>query len=99
MTSARITVLDRPGCHLCVEASAVVHRVADELGEAVDHRNIDEDDDLKRRWSLEIPVIMVDGEVVAVYRVTEQELRRALKKKRRRPLIGFPSGFGRRGPR
>ena len=79
--SARIIVIDRPGCHLCVEASQIAQRVAAELGESVEHRSIEEDDALKRRWAIEIPVILVDGEVVGVYRLAEKDLRTALKKR------------------
>lgn len=80
---ARIIVLDRPGCHLCEEASQIAHRVASELGEVVEHRSIEADDALKRRWAIEIPVVLVDGEVVAVHRLAEKDLRAALKRRRR----------------
>ena len=75
---SRIVILERPGCHLCDEALAVVTRVANEHGESITRRNIDDDDALARRWSIEIPVIAVDGSVIAVHRITETQLRRAL---------------------
>lgn len=81
---ARIVILERPGCHLCEDASRVVHALATELGEEVEHTNIEDDEALARRWSLEIPVIAVDGRVINVYRANRAELRAALTRTRGR---------------
>jgi glutaredoxin len=54
----RITLFERPGCHLCDEARAVLDRV----GEPYDTVDIESDDALFRRYLERIPVVAVDGE-------------------------------------
>jgi glutaredoxin len=77
-TAARITVLTRPGCHLCEDALVVVARVADDLG--VDWREVDisTDEDLLAQWWEQIPVTFVDGVQHDYWRVDEARLRAAL---------------------
>ena len=74
----RLTLLSRPGCHLCDDARAVLARVAQELGVGLHERDITRDAELLARWSEYIPVVLVDGEVHDFYRVDEKRLRRAL---------------------
>lgn len=75
---ARIQYLTRPGCHLCEEALPVVRAEADRAGAVVEVRDIDEDERLCADWNDHVPVIIVDGEVLATYRVTAAQLRQAL---------------------
>jgi len=77
-TSApRLTLLGKPGCHLCEDMLEIVARVAGE--HAVAERNIEEDDDLLRLYVFEIPVLLLDGSVeVARHRVAEGDLRARL---------------------
>jgi glutaredoxin len=75
---ARITVVGKPGCHLCDVAQEVVERVCAEIGESWRKVSIEDDEELRRAYWDKIPVIMVDGAEHAVYRVDETRLRRAL---------------------
>lgn len=75
---ARITLIGKPGCHLCDEARAVISRVAGELGETWDEVSIGEDADLQERYAEQIPVTLVDGRQVDYWRVDERRLRAAL---------------------
>jgi glutaredoxin len=70
----RITLLARPGCHLCDDAQAVLDRV----GEPYDLVDIESDDELFKRYLERIPVVVVDGEEVFEYFVEESTLRRLL---------------------
>jgi glutaredoxin len=76
-----LTIYSRPGCHLCDDMKAVVHRVAQTSGLAIaiDEIDISTDPDLEARYGVEIPVLMVNGKKVAKYRVTEEELTRVLR--------------------
>lgn len=74
----RVEVLTRPGCHLCAEAIAVVRAVCAELGESFAERNIDEDPELRRRYTDQVPVTFVDGVQHDFWRVDADRLRRAL---------------------
>lgn len=75
---ARIQYLTRPGCHLCEEALPIVRAEADRAGAVVEVRDIDEDERLRSNWNDHVPVIIVDGEVLATYHVTAEQMRRAL---------------------
>ena len=56
----RITLLGRPGCHLCDDARAVIERVAAELGVGWEERDITaSEEDLREYWD-KIPVTLVD---------------------------------------
>ena len=79
MTVPRITLLGRPGCHLCDDARAVISKVADDLGVAWEERDITQSPaDLREYWE-KIPVTLVDGVQHDFWRVSEDRLRRALK--------------------
>ena len=74
----KITLLSRPGCHLCEEARAVVARVAADLGVPWEERDITQsEEDLREYWDM-IPVTLIDGVQHDFWRVSEQRLRAAL---------------------
>lgn len=76
--TARVTLLGKPGCHLCDEARAVVARVTAELGESFEEFSILDDPALQERYWEQIPVTLVDGKQHDFWRVDEQRLRAAL---------------------
>ena len=47
MTTTRITLIGRPGCHLCDDARAVVEQVATELDVGWEERSMDDDPELR----------------------------------------------------
>lgn len=73
-----ITLLSRPGCHLCDEARAVIARVAADLGVPWTERDITESTDDLVAYSDMIPVTLIDGVQHDFWRVSEQRLRAAL---------------------
>jgi Glutaredoxin-like domain (DUF836) len=81
MTSAaghRITLLGKPGCHLCDEAREVIARVAADLGTPWEERDITQSEDDLREYGDMIPVTLIDGVQHDFWRVSEQRLRAAL---------------------
>jgi hypothetical protein len=76
--SARVTLVGKPGCHLCVEAREVVARVTADLGETFEEVSILDDPALRERYWEQIPVTLVDGEQHDFWRVDERRLREAL---------------------
>jgi hypothetical protein len=74
----RITLLGKPGCHLCDDARVVVQRVADDLGVPWDERSILDDPALLAEYAEQIPVVLVDGRQHTFWRVDEARLRAAL---------------------
>jgi Glutaredoxin-like domain (DUF836) len=78
MAAARITLLSRPGCHLCDNARLVISRVAADLDVGWEERDITQsEDDLREYWE-KIPVTLVDGVQHDFWRVSEDRLRAAL---------------------
>jgi hypothetical protein len=58
---------------------AVVERVAQSTPLALEEVDISTDPRLVEQYGLEIPVLMIDGSKAAKYRISEDELRRALR--------------------
>jgi hypothetical protein len=79
---ARITLIGKPGCHLCDDARVVVERVAADTGAGWQELSILEDDGLREQYAELIPVVLVDGEQHDFYRVDESRLRAALQGRR-----------------
>lgn len=75
---ARITLLTKPGCHLCGPARVVVERVAADLGVQWVELSILDDPALNAAYREQIPVTLVDGVPHDFWRVDEARLRQAL---------------------
>ena len=71
---SRVTLFGRPGCHLCEEAREVLDRV----GVPYDVVDIEQDDDLLKRYLERIPVVAVDGVERFVFHIDEEALRARL---------------------
>ena len=76
--AATITLLSRPGCHLCDEARTVIARVAADLGVPWEERDITQSErDLQDYWEM-IPVTLINGVQHDFWHVSERRLRAAL---------------------
>jgi glutaredoxin len=73
-----ITLLSRPGCHLCEEARAVIAAVAGELSVPWTERDITASEDDLRQYGEMIPVTLIDGVQHDFWRVDPDRLRHAL---------------------
>ena len=78
MTARTITLLSRPGCHLCDEARRIIARVAADLHIAWVKRDVTDSADDLREYGEMIPVTLIDGVQHDFWRVDESRLRRAL---------------------
>jgi len=87
----RLTLIGKPGCHLCDDAREVVQavmaeveaetRATDAAGStsvALDEVSILDDAALAERYAEEIPVLLVDGEMHAYWRFDPVRLKTAL---------------------
>jgi Glutaredoxin-like domain (DUF836) len=74
-----ITLLSRPGCHLCDEARGVIARVAGELGVPWQERDITRSEEDLRAYADMIPVTLIDGVQHDFWHVSEDRLRVALR--------------------
>lgn len=73
-----VTLIAKPGCHLCDDARTVVRRVVDELGARFEEKDITLDQELHDRYWEQVPVVLIDGEQHTFWRVDEARLRRGL---------------------
>ena len=75
----RLTLLGKPGCHLCDDARAVVESVlADHPEVSFEELSILDDPALLDAYVEEIPVVLIDDRVHTIWRVDEARLRAAL---------------------
>ncbi|ATW49858.1 glutaredoxin family protein [Streptomyces peucetius] len=73
-----VTLIGKPGCHLCDDAREVVRQVCAEVGASWEEKDINEDEELHRAYWEQIPVVLVDGEQHTFWKVDAGRLRRAL---------------------
>ena len=88
--SIQLTLIGKPGCHLCDDAREAIDAVLREFKKAnpgvevlVEEQNILLDEALSLKYSEEIPVILIDGNMHNYWRVDEERLMRALYAKTR----------------
>jgi glutaredoxin len=79
---ATITVYSKPDCHLCVEAMLALRGLREELGFALEERDITSDDGLQRAYFERIPVVALDGEELCDHFVDETLVRERLESRR-----------------
>ncbi|WIB62710.1 MULTISPECIES: glutaredoxin family protein [unclassified Curtobacterium] len=74
-----VTLLTKPGCHLCDDARPIVRSVLDAHPDVVfEERDILRDDALREEYAEDIPVVIVDGRVHSTWRVDAERFERAL---------------------
>jgi hypothetical protein len=85
VADVKLTLIGKPGCHLCDDARAVVRDVLGRLeGDAAapavtyEELSILENPALFDEFVEEIPVVMLDGAVHTIWRVEPDRLRTAI---------------------
>lgn len=84
-----LTLLTKPGCHLCDDARAVVNQALLDFAEInsvgvqveLEELNILEDPELLDRYAEEIPVLQINGETHGYWRIDKERLLAALETK------------------
>ena len=74
----RVELLTSPGCHLCERARADLREVLEPLGLTYREVDVTQELELLRRFSEEIPVVMVDGVPRDFWEVDRPRLHRIL---------------------
>jgi glutaredoxin len=75
----QVVLYGRPECHLCDEArELLVQLVAESADISLVERNIEDDDELHRRFLERIPVVEVDGQIVGELVPDPERLRSTL---------------------
>ncbi|MHB1170989.1 MAG: glutaredoxin family protein [Lacisediminihabitans sp.] len=85
MPRAVLTLIGKPGCHLCDTARDVVSEVVAELGGVASAPSITveelstlDDAELHEKYGEEIPVLLINGRVHNIWRIDPARLRAAL---------------------
>lgn len=91
MSAVRLTLIGKPGCHLCDDARHVVDEVRERLAAAgvtttYDELDITRDAALAELHAEYIPVVQIDGRRHAIWRVDPDRLAAAVTKAARNPL-------------
>ena len=74
----QVTLFTKPDCHLCDLVKAVIADVARRRRFRLEIRNILDDAADLEKYREAIPVVLVDGEEIARYRLTGHDLEAAL---------------------
>ena len=93
----RVTILSREDCHLCGVVYRIAMHLQAELNIETNKVHIEGDRVLTERYGSRVPVVLLDEIEHFAGKVTEGELRRAIKRARwRRPISRILSrlGFG-----
>ena len=76
-----LTLIGKPGCHLCDDAELAVQSVLDDFSAAsLEKANILENSELFEKYSEQIPVLLIDGQIHNYWRIDTERLREALAK-------------------
>lgn len=85
MSAVRLTLLTKPGCHLCDDArdalAAVLASqaiVAAELDVTTTELNVLDDDALLAKYAEEIPVLLINDRMHSYWHIDPQRLTKAL---------------------
>ncbi|GAB7049847.1 glutaredoxin family protein [Catenuloplanes indicus JCM 9534] len=70
----RLTLITRPGCHLCEVAKEAVGRVVAATGDRYVEIDVESDIELEREYGERVPVVLLDGREHGYWRVEEARL-------------------------
>lgn len=75
-----LTLLGKPGCHLCHEMRQVVERVLPDYAASLLERDVRAEPEWRRRYEWEIPVLFLGEQELARHRISEAGLREQLER-------------------
>ena len=73
-----VVVYSRRGCHLCEIVKETLGKLHRRGGFVLREVDVDSDDQLRRKFTDEVPVVFIDGRKAFKYHVDEQEFLRKL---------------------
>jgi glutaredoxin len=69
----RVIVYSRKGCHLCEIVKETLNKLERRGGFTWREIDVDSDEELRRRFTDEVPVVFIDGRKAFKYRMDERE--------------------------
>jgi predicted thioredoxin/glutaredoxin len=76
-----VVLVTREGCHLCTDALSVLRG----LGVEPELADVDASDELFRLYDWRVPVLLIEGQVAAEGRITQEVAQAALSGRRKQP--------------
>jgi glutaredoxin len=76
--SRQVVVYSRKGCHLCEIVKETLSKLERRGGFTWQEVDVDSDEQLRRQYSDEVPVVLIDGRKAFKYRMDEREFLRKL---------------------
>ncbi|PID99946.1 MAG: thioredoxin family protein [Thiothrix nivea] len=77
-TKVLLTVYHRVGCHLCEQMTASLRLLQNELDFEFEQIDIDRDEQLRKRYDVDVPVVTRGSEVVCYHFFEEDMVRQAI---------------------
>ncbi len=77
-TNREVVLYSRRGCHLCEIVKESLMKLSRHGGFHWTEVDVDSDDDLRRRFTDEVPVVFINGRKAFKYRMDEREFLRKL---------------------
>ena len=74
----QVVVYSRKGCHLCEIVKETLVKLQRRGGLSWSEIDVDSDDELRRQFTDEVPVVFIDGRKAFKYRMDEREFLRKL---------------------
>ncbi len=74
----QVVVYSRKGCHLCEIVKETLSKLQRRGGFTWQEVDVDSDDQLRRQFTDEVPVVFIDGRKAFKYRLDESEFLRKL---------------------
>jgi glutaredoxin len=81
----KVTIYSRPDCCLCDEVKQQLVELRRRAGFELEQVNIDEDEELRRLYNDQVPVVMIDGRKAFKYRLDPNEFLKKLEAARSSP--------------
>ena len=78
MTARDVVVYSRKGCHLCEIVKETLSKLQRRGGFQWREVDVDSDEELRRKFTDEVPVVFIDGRKAFKYRMDEREFLRKL---------------------
>ena len=75
-----VVLYDAAGCGLCARALELLAAEAPRLGFHLRRISIDGDDELERRYRIDLPVILIDGDLAFTGAIAARPLQRAVER-------------------
>ena len=87
-TRVIVTLYTRDGCHLCDEAKAAIQPIIERRHAELREIDIDDDAESRAMYNDSIPVIFIEANFFARYRIDAQKFEKALQVAESKPTSG-----------